>query len=193
MEINTINGHTRTLGAPSNWDQSKGECAGLPIMDQETENGPCMISEWQPEANDLKLLNMGMPLHLWIFGDTHPVVSITVGQPTQEILDKTALTQSIFDKSDRKAADRFKHCPKCDHRCEQKESYSQEWLKIETAPEDEIILLAQPDNEVSGVWQIRIGYKSKQYSDFVALGCRDFAPTHWSKTPAGPHSISEEA
>ena len=160
MKINTINGHTRILGAPADWDQSKGECVGLPIIDTPTEHGPCMISEWQPEQDDLKLLNMGMPLHLWIYGTSHPVVSISVGQPTQEAIEK-------------------------------KTPGASEWRKIETAPEDQIILLAQSDEEVSRVWQIRVGYKSKQYSDFVALGCRDFAPTHWMNVLAGPGSTQE--
>lgn len=97
MEINTINGHTRTLGAPSNWDHSKGECVGLPIMDQDTENGPCMISEWQPEADDIKLLNMGMPIHLWVYCNTHPVVSISVGQPTQEAIDSDSISAHADD------------------------------------------------------------------------------------------------
>lgn len=106
MEIKTINGHTRTLGAPSNWDQSKGECVGLPVIDSVTENGPAMISEWSPESDDLKLLNMGMPLHLWVFGDTHPVVSISVGQPTQEAIDKAALEAPFNPDWDIKKAHR---------------------------------------------------------------------------------------
>lgn len=161
MEINNINGHTRILGAPSNWDQSKGECVGLPIMDQDTENGSCMISEWQPEAADLKLLNMGMPIHLWVYGTTHPVVSISVGQPSQEV----ACIPNAFQK----------------------------WNEIETAPEDKVILLAQPDEEVSDCWSIRVGYKSKQYLDFVALGCSDFKPTHWMSMPSPPCLKSEAA
>jgi hypothetical protein len=31
---------------------------------------------------------------------------------------KDDLVQSIFDASNRKAVDTFKHCPKCDHKCE---------------------------------------------------------------------------
>lgn len=32
--------------------------------------------------------------------------------------DKPDLIQAIFDASDRKAVDTFKHCPKCDHKCD---------------------------------------------------------------------------
>jgi len=106
MEINKINGHTRILGAPSNWDQSKEECVGLPVIDSASENGPVMISEWQPESEDLKLLNIGMPLHLWVFGDVHPVVSISVGQPTQEVIDKAALEEPFNPDWDLKKAHR---------------------------------------------------------------------------------------
>ena len=164
MEIKTINGHTRVLNAPENWDQNKGECVGLPVLDTVTENGNCMISEWQPEPDDLKLLNMGMPLHLWIYGTTHPVVSISVGLPTKQVTEDFAQNEN-----------------------------KNEWQLIECAPEDQIFLMAQPDDEVSDCWQIRVGYKSKQYSDFVALGCRDFKPTHWMAMPTPPRNNPEAA
>lgn len=86
MEINTINGHTRILGAPADWDQSKGECVGLPVIDVVTENGMAMVSEWAPTPEEIMLINMNMPIHLWIYGTTHPVVSLSVGQPTAEAL-----------------------------------------------------------------------------------------------------------
>lgn len=84
MEISKINGATRTLGAPANWDHSKTECVGLPVLDFVDENGRAMISAWMPTPEELSRLNAGMPIHLWIYGNAHPVVSLTVGIPADE-------------------------------------------------------------------------------------------------------------
>lgn len=81
MEPGRIHGHTRILGAPANWDQSKGECVGLPIVDRLTEHGPVMISEWEPTEEERDRIAQGLPVHLWIYGQAHPVVSISVGEP----------------------------------------------------------------------------------------------------------------
>lgn len=80
MEPGSINGATRVLGAPSNWDQSQGECVGLPILDRDTPHGHVMISEWVPTEEERERLARGMPVHVWVYGHGHPVLSVTVGE-----------------------------------------------------------------------------------------------------------------
>lgn len=80
MEPSKINGATRTLGAPANWDQSQGECVGLPVLDMETAQGHVMISEWVPTAEERERLAQGLPVHVWVYGWAHPVLSVSVGE-----------------------------------------------------------------------------------------------------------------
>ncbi len=61
MEIGKINGATRVLGAPANWDHSKTECVGLPVLDFVDENGRAMISAWMPTPDELARLNPAGP------------------------------------------------------------------------------------------------------------------------------------
>lgn len=78
MLIRAIKGATRRLGAPVDWDQSKGQCDVLPILDVMTEQGPFMVSAWAPTAEELAALNAGASVQLWIGGRIHPVVSLGV-------------------------------------------------------------------------------------------------------------------
>ncbi|MEN7527831.1 hypothetical protein [Cupriavidus sp. DL-D2] len=78
MNIGTIEGFTRVLGAPKDWDHSKGACEGLPVLDVATDQGPVMVSAWLPSPEDLKALQAGMPILLMIYGKAHPVVSVAV-------------------------------------------------------------------------------------------------------------------
>jgi hypothetical protein len=80
MEPGKIASATRIMGAPGNWDQSKGECVGLPIEERMTEHGPVMISEWNPTTEERERLAKGLPVHLWVYGRGHPVVAISVGE-----------------------------------------------------------------------------------------------------------------
>lgn len=80
MEIGSIYGATRVLGKPANWDDSQGECSGLPILDRETPQGHVMISEWVPTAEERERLAQGLPVHVWVYGVAHPVLSVTVGE-----------------------------------------------------------------------------------------------------------------
>lgn len=66
---------TRTLGKPS--DMTDEECSSLDICDVETANGNYMVSAWRPDEADLKKLNEGEPVFLWIRGLSHPVVSLS--------------------------------------------------------------------------------------------------------------------
>ena len=79
MEPGNIYGATRVLGAPADWDQSQGECVGLPVLDRETEQGHVMISEWVPTAEERERLAQGLPVHVWVYGVQHPVLSVSVG------------------------------------------------------------------------------------------------------------------
>lgn len=97
MLIREIEGATRSLGAPADWDQTKGKCDVLPIADVMTESGPFMVSAWTPTAEELIALNAGAPVHLWIQGTNHPVVALSVdaAHATQEprvVIDGTPLT-----------------------------------------------------------------------------------------------------
>lgn len=84
MEIVNINGATRILGKPSDWDESKG----LPIIDHPEG---WMISEWRPTPLELQALVEGGSVRLWVQGDAHPVVSLEgVDATGAQIIDPTA-------------------------------------------------------------------------------------------------------
>jgi hypothetical protein len=60
------------------WDHEElGICHTLEILDRDG----WMISAWIPTETELKRLNAGMPVHLHIKGQVHPVVAISVGEP----------------------------------------------------------------------------------------------------------------
>lgn len=75
MDICKIDGFTRILGAPKDWDQSKVECQGLPIVDN--PDG-WMVSQWKPNELEIETLSQGGTLLLWVFGTAHPVVGLDV-------------------------------------------------------------------------------------------------------------------
>lgn len=80
MEIKRIEGATRTFGAPHEWDADKhGKCYGLPVRDVLVDGSPVMISAWEPSPQELQALLAGETIKLWIFGTSHPVVSVSVG------------------------------------------------------------------------------------------------------------------
>lgn len=67
---------TRRMAAPKKWDHEKdGICHTLDICYRDG----WMISAWAPTKAELKSLNEGKPVFLWIQGTTHPVVSLSVG------------------------------------------------------------------------------------------------------------------
>lgn len=73
MEIVKIEGATRVLGAPADWDESQGICMGLPIVDHPEG---WMISEWRPTHEEMRALIEGGSIRLWVQGSSHPAVSI---------------------------------------------------------------------------------------------------------------------
>lgn len=79
MEIGCIEGATRFMGAPKDWDKSKGHCGTLPIRDAQTDIGNVMVSAWFPSAAEIAALAQGAPLYLHIYGVSHPVVGMSIG------------------------------------------------------------------------------------------------------------------
>lgn len=75
---------TRELGKPSDWEtrNSENHCAILPIRDVRTPDGPFMVSAWELTPDELRSLQAGATLKLWIRGTAHPVVALTVGDIT---------------------------------------------------------------------------------------------------------------
>ena len=67
-----IEGSTRTLGREQGYLQ-------LPIRDIVLEgNGPVMASCWEPNPEELKLLNAGAKVRLYVAGTVHPPVMVEV-------------------------------------------------------------------------------------------------------------------
>lgn len=82
MLVNRIQGATRNLGKPSDWDDSKGNCVSLPIRDEVLSGGiPCMVSSWQPTPEEAERIAAGAPIWLRIVGVSHPPVSLEVSAP----------------------------------------------------------------------------------------------------------------
>lgn len=80
-----ITERTRAIGAPLNWGQSlDGPCGILCVRDGvDLQSGArTMASLWKPSGEDLRLLNLGLPILLTIFGVEHPVVSMSMAQPS---------------------------------------------------------------------------------------------------------------
>ena len=68
----------KVLGAPKNWDQTKGECGALPVTVIDTTNGPAMVSYWQPNDAERDMIARGSKVMLYVFGGMHPPVAVEV-------------------------------------------------------------------------------------------------------------------
>lgn len=81
MLVGRIPNATRNLGAPIDWNEvTDGICGGLPIKDQPNEYGQNqMISAWEPTPDELTRLAAGARVLLWVVGQVHPPVMVTVG------------------------------------------------------------------------------------------------------------------
>lgn len=79
MIIKMIEGSTRQFGAPKDWDGDLSKCNVLPILDVDTPQGWFMVSAWEPSPAELKALQEGQTVKLWVQGMAHPVVALTVG------------------------------------------------------------------------------------------------------------------
>lgn len=62
------------LGAPEDWDDTKGECINLPVR----VTDDTIESWWWPSSEELQSLNMGIPIKLTVAGKIHPPVMISV-------------------------------------------------------------------------------------------------------------------
>jgi hypothetical protein len=80
MLIRRIEGATRNLGAPADWDGDLSKCNVLPIIDVDTDQGPFMVSAWEPTPAELEAISAGATIQLWIRGTAHPVVSLAVSE-----------------------------------------------------------------------------------------------------------------
>lgn len=78
MLIKRIDGCTRQLGAPADWDGKDMSCGVLPILDVQTTEGNFMFSAWEPTPPELDALNKGANILLGVRGTAHPVVSLQV-------------------------------------------------------------------------------------------------------------------
>jgi hypothetical protein len=77
-----IEGATRVLGAPGDWDESRsGPCCSLPIRDDVIDGVRYMVSAWEPTPEEIELLKAGGALLLGINGIAHPVVFLSVQRP----------------------------------------------------------------------------------------------------------------
>jgi hypothetical protein len=75
-----ISHSTRTVGAPTEWDETtNGPCAGLTIRDELISGYPWMISAHEFTPEELARLVAGEPLLLGIVGSEHPVMFLHVG------------------------------------------------------------------------------------------------------------------
>lgn len=70
--------NNRVLGAPNGWDQQQIECGALPITQVSVEGTTAMVSFWRPSDDELKALNAGASLRLWVYGTAHPPVALDV-------------------------------------------------------------------------------------------------------------------
>jgi hypothetical protein len=78
----SIEGRTRYLGKPRDWrPEVDGPCGSLAIRDEITTAGAgaVMASAWEPTPEELDRLNRGAKVVLWVIGNVHPPVAVSVG------------------------------------------------------------------------------------------------------------------
>lgn len=78
MLIKLIEGFEKVWGAPKNWAPEMGACGGLPAKLTKTSAGPMWESAWEPTPEELKMLNEGGTIHLFVGAHPHPVVAMSV-------------------------------------------------------------------------------------------------------------------
>lgn len=66
------------LGAPQGWDQNNLPCNALPITRMECDGVPAVVSFWRPTGEELRALNEGQLIALWVVGQTMPPVALNV-------------------------------------------------------------------------------------------------------------------
>lgn len=99
MHVGRIRNATRVLGAPFDWDPKvNGQCGGLPIRDEITTAGPTMRSAWFPTPAEIDRINAGAPVELFVIGNVHPPVALSVGARPTEDDDNAAHRQGTEDR-----------------------------------------------------------------------------------------------
>lgn len=79
MKSLKVEGFTRELGKPLDWDDSKIGCDSLPITDGEIGGYPAMTSVWEPTPEERRLLaDEGYQVHFSIIGQVHPPIMAQV-------------------------------------------------------------------------------------------------------------------
>lgn len=86
MQAARIEGATRVLAPPDDWDAARdGPCARLYVRDQALGQAHAMASAWFPTAEEVIRLVKGAPVHLVLVGCEHPPVRISVGEPPDSV------------------------------------------------------------------------------------------------------------
>ena len=86
-----ITGETRSIGKPANWNEATmGECGALSVRDEIDRGFNTMNSVWRPSADELRMLQNGAGVRLTIWGDVHPVVSMSVERPVMTETERLA-------------------------------------------------------------------------------------------------------
>lgn len=73
-----ISGATHVFGEPKDWDAAtQGPCGALHVREViDPDIGPELRSAWQPDADELAILNAGGVVILNVVGDGHPPVAL---------------------------------------------------------------------------------------------------------------------
>lgn len=80
MQPGKIDGATRSLGAPPDWDaHAHGECAALWIRDAVLNDVNVLQSAWTPSDEERRAIAAGAPIIFTVWSPSHPPVSIDVG------------------------------------------------------------------------------------------------------------------
>lgn len=74
-----------TLGRPKGWDNSQGECVGLPVAIDPGDVYPTFYSWWKPTLKDRIKILFGFNIRLALVSGTHPPVSLEV-ENTKEVV-----------------------------------------------------------------------------------------------------------
>ncbi len=99
MIIRVIEGYTRALGAPKDWDPDRdGYCGTLPIIDMRNDqNLPVMISAWEPTPREIEAMQAGAAVYLQVVGMGHPPVWMWVGDKPPSNWHRDTLTGCMMD------------------------------------------------------------------------------------------------
>lgn len=70
--------NNHVFGPPQAWDHDKVPCEMLSVTLTELDGTPAIASYWMPSAEELKALNQGKAVVLFVLSNSHPVVSLGV-------------------------------------------------------------------------------------------------------------------